>query len=108
MNTTSNNKWKTYLWSTAHPSLSEPPATTPSSSRGAATTADFDRIRRWVDEASGKLHRTINRDLMDVHEVKALDDERELLASCISDSLLCIKDVTHLLESLHRELTTQR
>jgi len=98
MNTTGSNKWKTYLWSTAHPSLSESPSTT------SATAADFDHVRRWVDEAAGKLHRTINRDLMDVHEVKALDDERELLASCISDSILCIKDVTHLLESLHREL----
>jgi hypothetical protein len=94
----SSNKWKAYLWSTTHPSLSEPPSTT------SAPAVDFDHIRRWVDEATGKLYRTIHRDLMDAHEVKALDDERELLASCISDSILCIKDVTHLLESLHREL----
>ena len=65
---------------------------------------DNDRIRRWVDKASEKLSKAINEDLGDVHHVKNMDDERELLADCINDGLRLVKDATHLLESLQKEL----
>jgi hypothetical protein len=65
---------------------------------------DNERIRRWVDKATEKLSKAINEDLKDVHHVKHMDGERELLGDCIDDGLRLIKDATHLLETLQKEL----
>jgi DNA polymerase III delta subunit len=65
---------------------------------------DNERIRRWVDKASEKLSKAIDQDLKDVHHVKHMDGERELLADCIDDGLRAIEDATHLLKTLQKEL----
>ncbi len=67
----------------------------------------YARMRKWVDKASISLSKAINN-LEEVHYTKYMDDERQQLQDCIRESLRTINTATHLLTTLHSELSKDK
>lgn len=66
------------------------------------------RMRKWADKASFRLA-AVSQDLEEIHRTEnLLFDESKHIELCVNKALRTLGDITHLLESLKKELSNSK